>query len=191
MSKAKDRQLGRFDEAAARDFATNLLVQSFDITEEVNLRSPLGESFRIDAVAICKLQKYVIGLEFKRSPLFMADFANALRQACNYREAVIDDSRLSQMSGFRLNCCLVFPDWDGLHTCGTKLYAKEADGMRLLAKHLRVGGLRVNEDDSLRMILGLDINGTIWHSKSGWNGNADGVLNGKRTRGSATRSLER
>lgn len=190
MGLAKDRRLERFDEAAAREFATERLSQSFDVTQEVSLRSPLGESFRIDAVAICKQDQYVIGLEFKRSPLFMSDFADALRQACNYREAIIEDNRLPQFSGSRQNCCLVFPDWDGLHSCGLKRYAQEADGMRLLAKHFRVGGLRVNEDDSLRMILGLDVNGTVWHSKTGWNGNAKGVLVGKRTRGSATRALE-
>ena len=183
---SKNESLRRFDEAAARSFASSALQSKFFITDEVNLAVPItGERFRLDMLAVCKEHGYLVGFEFKGSSLFPAEFADALRQAANYREAYITDTRLSELGGRRLDCCVVFPDWEGLHDDETYIYRGHADGMRLLAGHFRVGAMRLDDrTGALRIILNQS---AIWHSVSGWTGGAENVLRGKRRRGSVKR----
>lgn len=56
--------------------------------------------------------------------------------------------------------------------------------MRLLASHFRVGTMRWTKPGRLSFIMG---ESAIWHSDTGWNANADGVLLGKRKLGAAKR----
>jgi hypothetical protein len=183
---SKNESLRQFDEASARSYASSALQLKFSITNEVNLTVPVtGERFRLDMLAICKERGYLVGFEFKGSSLFPAEFADALRQAANYREAIISDIRLPLLKDRRLDCCVVFPDWTGLHDDGKYPYQGHADGMRLLAGHFRVGAMRLDErSGALRIILNQS---AVWHSVSGWTANSDNVLRGKRRRGSVKR----
>ena len=65
-----------------------------------------------------------------------------------------------------------------------KYYRREADGMRLLASHFRVGTMRWSGQDRLSFIMG---ESAIWHSDRGWSPNAEGVLHGKRRLGATKR----
>ena len=189
--KSKNDDLRRFGEQReAKVLAESALSSHFEMQSEVELRSPAGDKFRIDAVAICPTAGYIVGLEYKASFLFTREFADSLRQAINYRDCEIVDKRLPVYLGRRLDCCLVFPDWDGLHEDNTLLYVREAEGMRLLAQHFRVGVLRENTNLSFSMVIGPSNSGGVWHSASGWTKNALGVLRGKRRRGSATKAYD-
>lgn len=181
----KDHHLREFSEVAARSFAIDGLSANFSTFEEVWLRSPIGERFRIDAIAFCPNKSFMIGIEFKPSHLAMSEFSDALRQCINYRDSAVEDDRFPVINGKRLNCCIVFPDWEGLHDDGTTAYSKEAWGMRVLAAHFRVGVLsRTQIKGAISFVLG---NQGVWHSTTGWTGNAAGLLAGKRRRGSASK----
>lgn len=177
-----------FTEPSARKFVIDRLGNGFDFMEEVwATDKATGDRYRLDAVSVCEATGHVLGWEFKRSHLFKKEFADALRQASNYRMAHIDDQRFPGISGKLVEACIVFPDWDGLHASGRMDYAREADGMRLLASHWRVGVMRkLPLEEHTSIIVGEQ---AIWHSKSGWTKNADGVLLRKRRRG-ATRKFD-
>ena len=189
MTKAsKNNALREFDEDEARQLAFEIIGSAFEIFAEVWLKPSEGERFRVDAVARCPVKGYLIGLEFKRSFLTMSEFSNALRQAIDYRSASIDDNRLGLSNGQRLNCCLVFPDWDGLHEDGPEFYRKEALGMRMLAQHFRVGVLsRTQIKGSDSFVIGTS---GVWHSRSGWTHVAKGILEGKRRHGSRSKRFD-
>ena len=188
MQRSKNDELREFDEEAARAFAFETLKPYFYIYEEVWLRSQIEERFRIDAVAVCSIETYLIGLEFKRSHLKMSEFSDALRQSINYRDAIIDDPRFPSINEKRVHACFVFPDWDGVHEDGSQLYKKEAFGMKVLANHFRVGVLsRTQRKDSCSFVLG---NQGVWHSSSGWTQAAKGLMQGKRKRGSGTKRFD-
>jgi hypothetical protein len=189
--KPKNDHLRQFAfQEQAMEFVRTHLSQDFDLFEEVGLISSDRRAFKVDAIAICKELGYVIGLECKASSLFPREFADAFRQAIDYRDSVINDPRMPDHQGQLLDCCLVCPDWDGLHEDGTHVYSQQAEGMRLLAMHFRVGVLRINQNQSLSMVIGPSQSGGIWHSNSGWTGNALGVLRGKKRRGSGTKIHE-
>ena len=128
-----------------------------------------GPCFRLGVQTIASVQK---------------EFAGALRQAIHYRLARITDSRLPELTDSQLPAVALFPDWLGEHDEPDIEYGREADGMRLLASHFRVGTMRWTKPGRLSFIMG---ESAIWHSDSGWNANADGVLLGKRKLGAAKR----
>ena len=187
MRKAKNDSFREFSqECDARKFVLESLQHDFDFFEEVWVRNlTTQQRLRIDAVSVCQSSGHVIGWEFKKSHLFKGEFAQAIKQAADYRDSIIDDPNMMGLNGQRVEACLVFPDWTGLHDNGEILYQREADGMRLVAMHFRVGTFC--HDGALNkqhIIVGEQ---AIWHSNSGWTGNADGVLLGKRRHGSQKR----
>jgi hypothetical protein len=116
------------------------------------------------------------------------NFSDALRQAIDYRDSVFDDRRVLPFNKSKMNCCVVFPDWDGLHEDGTERYRREAWGMKVLAQRFQVGVLsRTQSRGSCSFVLG---NIGVWHSKTGWTPNAKGLLEGKRRRGSGTKRFD-
>ncbi len=179
---SRGQEFRRYTEAQARQMALSRLASDFHFFEEVCARDPSsGDSYRLDAVSVCEATGYVLGWEFKPSHLFKSEFAKALRQAIYYRNAHFADPRYPWLADKKVAACIVCPDWDGLHEDGLVEHAKEADGMRLLASHFRVGALRESVKNSLCIIVGEQ---AIWHSASGWTKNAPGVLTGKRPRAS-------
>ena len=185
MAKSKDDSLRLYgEESAARIAAYTLLRDTFEFYDEVEAISADGDSFRVDAVCRCGISGYVFGWEFKRSHLFKKEFAAAIRQAIHYRLARITDERLPELRGTQLPAVAVFPDWLGEHDEAHIDYGREADGMRLLASHFRVGTMRWTGQDRLSFIMG---ESAIWHSDRGWSPNAAGVLHGKRPLGAAKR----
>lgn len=175
-SKNESRRKYRTEQISVEK-VVDLLSPYFEIWKEVDAVGIEGDPFKIDAVCKCKKYGWYIGLEVKRSHLYMKEFAPALRQAIHYRFARIRDDRISELEGKHLPAMALFPDWLGEHDEDDISYAKEAEGMRLLAAQLRVGTFRENPDGTASLIKG---QGAIWHSKSGWNGNAEGWLFGKR-----------
>jgi hypothetical protein len=189
MRKAKDDSHRRFKtEVDARKFLLDALQNDFMFYEEIWARdTATGQRYRMDAVSVCEHTGHILGWEFKKSHLFKSEFCAALKQAIDYRGAVIDDDRLPGLVGNLVEACIVFPDWDGLHDDGEMVWGKEADGMRLLASHFRVGTLIHRQPSNIfHIVIGEQ---AIWHSNSGWTGNANGVLLGKRRRG-ATKSYD-
>ena len=185
---ARQRRIWRKfqNEAAARAQAIALLREHFRLIEEVRACGPPDTTrYVFDAVTICPDQGYLLAWEFKRSHLYKKEFAHVLRQGIYYRLAGIDDSRLPEMRGRRPDACIVFPDWDGLHDDGKLHYDREADGMRFLASHFRVGALcDAPKYGGVSIIVG---ESGIWHSWAGWTKNAPGVLRGKRPLASGRR----
>lgn len=184
MPKAKDNSYRRFQqESEARDFLLYALRDDFVFYEQVQAKDiATGQRYRFDAVSVCESSGHILGWEFKKSHLFKAEFCAALKQASDYRGATVDDPRLPGLQDRQVEACIVFPDWDGLHDAGEIIYGREADGMRLLASHFWVGTLKqCHPNDAFHIVIGEQ---AIWHSNSGWTGNADGVLLGKRRRGS-------
>lgn len=187
MPKSKDDNRRRYIvEPLARSAIIDGLANHFDFIEEVEAINADGNVLRIDAVAICRKTDWIFGLEFKRSHLFKSEFADAMRQGINYRLSRVTDARLPKMKGMQLPAIALFPDWLGEHDDGVSEYAKEAEGMRLVGAQFRVGTLRQSGDDQFAFIMGQS---AIWHSSSGWNKNAEGVLFGKRGLG-ATRKKD-
>lgn len=185
MARSKDDSLRLYgEESAARAAAHSFLNGTFDFFEEVEAQSAEGDKFRIDSVCRCPSSGYVFGWEFKRSHLFKKEFADALRQAIHYRLARITDQRLPDLANTQLPAVAVFPDWQGEHDNPTINYGREADGMRLLASHFRVGAMRWSGKERMSFMLG---ESAIWHSDSGWSPNAAGLLLGKRKLGATKR----
>lgn len=185
MAKSKDDSWRLYnEEAAARTAAYGFLYDKFEFFDEVEAVSAEGDKFKIDAVCKCRSTGFVVGWEFKRSHLFKKEFAAALRQAIHYRLARLTDKRLPELIDTQLPAVAVFPDWLGEHDNPTINYGREADGMRLLASHFRVGTMRWTGQDRMSFIMGEN---AIWHSDSGWSPNASGVLLGKRRLGAAKR----
>lgn len=124
----------------------------------------------------------MLGWEFKKSHFFKAEFVDCLRQAIYYRLARITDKRLPKLTGQRVNACIAFPGWDGLHDDGTIAFGREAQGMLLLASHFRVGAIASPKKmEWISIKIG---ESGVWHSWSGWTGNAAGVLKNTRPLGS-------
>ncbi len=173
-------------EQQARDWVIENLSSSFDFTLEVEATDPLsGDTYRLDALSVCKSTNYIVGWEFKKSFLFKKEFAHALRQAIYYRHSRINDQRMLQFAGKQPDICVVCPDWDGLHASSRIDYEKTAEGMRLLVSHFRVGVFQKWEKpEKLVIKIGEQ---AVWHSDKGWNGNAAGVLKGKRPTASSKR----
>jgi len=189
MPRSKDESRRRFrDEPEARAFLIDQLSPDFQFWEEVRAIGVDGDSFNLDAVSKCRASGHVIGWEFKKSPLFKSEFADALRQAIHYRFARIADNRLPELQGAQLAAIAVFPDWDGTHDDDISDYSREAAGMRVLAGQFRVGAVRLASDSRLSFIMSEN---AIWHSDAGWNKNAEGVLYGKRGLGSARKKDRR
>lgn len=188
MPRSKDETRRRFrEEPEARAFLLERLSGDFDFWEKVRAIGAAGDIFELDAVSKCEWTGNVIGWEFKRSHLFKSEFADALRQAIHYRFARISDKRLPELEGKQLAAIAVFPDWAGTHDDGVTEYSREAEGMRVLAGQLRVGAVRLSDQGKLSFIVG---ESAIWHSDTGWNKNAEGVLYGKRGLG-AVRKKDR
>lgn len=185
MPRSKDESRRRY----ADEDATRLAFQAgsasyFELTREVVASGPEGDNLRIDAVARCLQTGWHIGLEFKRSHLFKQEFSKALKQAVDYRLSRISDPRLPQLAGQQLPAVALFPDWLGEHDDDVSDYSSEAAGMRLLAAKFRVGTIRETTDGCLTFLMGEQ---AIWRSEGGWNGNAAGVLFGKRGQGAGRR----
>lgn len=181
MPRSKDETFRRFQvEPDAHNYLRDRLNGNFEFLEAVRAKSVEGDLFEIDLVARCRTTGWTIGIEVKRSHLFKSEFADALRQAIHYRFARIIDARLLDLAGWQLSAVAVFPDWDGTHDDGKTEYSREAEGMRVLASQFKVGALRLWKDDRLSLIMGEN---AIWHSHTSWNGNAKGVLFGKRSLG--------
>jgi len=178
MPKSKDDSRRKYiDEPLARTAIKEQLATRFNFIEEVEAVDPDGNTFWIDAVSCCGERGWTLGWEFKRSPLFKSEFADALRQAIRYRLSKIVDQRLPEFKDRRLPAIAMFPDWLGEHDEDGISYAREAEGMRLLAAQFRVGAMREKANDQLRFIMGQN---AIWDSTTGWTKNAEGVLFGKR-----------
>jgi hypothetical protein len=176
-------------EAVARGFAAERLKAHFDFYEEVGMLDRItGKRFRIDALTVCRDTDHVIGWEFKKSHLFKKEFGRALNQALDYRLAVISDTRLPQLSGQRIEACIVFPDWHGMHETGENEYDREAAGMRFQASYKRVGCLTQCAKGSQKLSITIG-ESAVWHSTTGWTGNAKGVLSGQRRFG-ATKAFD-
>lgn len=183
MPRSKDESRRRFrEEPETRSFLLDRLSADFEFWEKVRAIGADGDSFELDAVSKCRVTGHVIGWEFKRSHLFKSEFADALRQAVHYRFARIADTRLPELEQAQLAAIAVFPDWDGRHDDDVSDYSREAAGMRVLAGQFRVGVVRLSDEDRLSFIVS---ESAIWHSDTGWNKNAKGVLYGKRGLGSA------
>jgi hypothetical protein len=189
LPRSKDESRRNFrDEPDARAFLIERLSPAFEFWEKVRAVGIDGDSFELDAVSKCRTTGHVIGWEFKRSPLFKSEFADALRQAIHYRFARIADSRLPGLEGAHLAAIAVFPDWEGKHDDDVSDYSREAAGMRILAGQFRVGTMRLASSGRLSFIMSEN---AIWHSDDGWNKNAEGVLYGKRSLGSARKKDRR
>jgi hypothetical protein len=185
MAKSKDESRRRYqDQEDARRRIVSSLSDAFEFWHEVWAIGPDGDQLRIDAVSKCKETGWTFGWEFKRSHLYMKEFAPALRQAIHYRLARLIDSRLIELNGRQLPAIAVFPDWFGEHDQDDVCYDREAEGMRLLAAQLRVGTMRECDNDHFSFKMGQS---AIWHSWKGWTGNAEGVLFGSRGIGSMRR----
>lgn len=181
MPRSKDETFRRFRvEPDAHSYLVSRLAPEFELWEDVRAKSAKGDVFSFDLVSKCRTSARVIGWEIKRSPLFKSEFASTLRQAIHYRLATIADPRLPNLAGSQLPAVAVFPDWDGTHDDGVTEYGREAEGMRVLANQFKVGAMRLGKSDRLSLIMG---ESAIWHSDSGWNGNAENVLYGKRSLG--------
>lgn len=178
MPKSKDDTRRRYiDEPLARSTILTRLAHRFSFIEEVEAIDPDGNGFKIDAVCRCIDSGWTFGWEFKRSHLYMKEFAPALRQAIRYRLSKIIDRRFPEWEGKRLPAIAVFPDWLGEHDEDAINYGREAEGMRLLAAQFRVGTMREIADDQFRFVMGQN---AIWYSTTGWTKNAEGILFGKR-----------
>jgi hypothetical protein len=178
LPKSKDDSRRRYiDEPLARGAILTRLADRFSFIEEVEAVDEDGNGFRIDAVSRCADTGWTFGWEFKRSHLYMKEFAPALRQAIRYRLARIVDRRLPQLRGSRLRAIALFPDWLGEHDDDGSNYGREAEGMRLLAAQFRVGTMRELAPDRFSFFMGQN---AIWHSASGWTKNAEAILFGKR-----------
>ncbi|MFD1613344.1 hypothetical protein ACFSCW_16195 [Sphingomonas tabacisoli] len=168
MPKSKDDSRRRY---VAEPFARAAIVDGlscyFDFIQEVEAMNADGNLMRIDAVSRCRLTNWTFGWEFKKSHLFKSEFADAMRQAVNYRLSRIIDPRLPAYKDMQLPAIAVFPDW--------------LEGMRLLGAQFRVGTMRQISHDKFSFLMGQS---AIWHSSSGWTKNAEGVLFGKRGLGS-------
>ena len=185
MVKAKDNTKRKFQtEIEARTYIINKLQNHFEITEEVSAKGPEGDDFRIDAICQCKKTGWFVGLEIKKSHLFKAEFAKAVRQAIYYRLSRVNDRRLTELVRGRLPTVALFPDWMGEHDEDDVSYSQEAEGMRLVGGQFRVSTLRENNYGNL-VLLGGQV--PIWSEQSGWTGNAKGWLYGKRSLGSNRR----
>lgn len=178
MVKSKDDSRRRYiSEPLARAAVLEALGDRFVFVEEVEAVGAGGDTFRIDAVCQCAETGWTFGWEFKRSHLYMKEFAPALRQAIHYRHSRITDTRFAHIQGSQLAAIAVFPDWLGEHDDDKTSYGREAEGMRILAAQFRVGTMRETGNGRFSLIIG---QGAIWHSATGWTKNAEGVLFGKR-----------
>ena len=185
MAKSKDEGRREFlTEPLSRQFILDRLSSQFKFWREVKAINAIGDKLSIDAVSRCCQTGYFIGWEFKRSPLYKKEFASALRQAIHYRLARITDTRLPELADCQLPGIAVFPDWDGRHDEDDVEYGREADGMRLLAGQFRVGVMRRVNPSRVSFIMH---EGALWHSDTGWTGNAEGVLFGKRPIGAVSK----
>jgi hypothetical protein len=181
MPRSKDETFRRFKvEPDAHSYLSERLAGEFELWKNGRAKSANGDSFAIDLIAKCRTSGWTIGFEIKRSHLFKSEFADALRQAIHYRFARIVDPRLPDLIGSQLSAVAVFPDWEGTHDDGVTDYGREADGMRVLANQFRVGAMRLGKSNRLSLIMGET---AIWHSDTSWNGNAEGVLFGRRPLG--------
>src|SRR6476660_994354 len=116
MVKSKDDARRRyFGQSEARANIVAVLGDRFSFDFEVKALDPDGNGFFVDAVSRCKQTGWAFGWEFKRSHLYMKEFADALRQAIRYRLARIVDRRFSDLENSRLRAVAVFPDWLGEH----------------------------------------------------------------------------
>ncbi|WP_413207496.1 hypothetical protein [Rhodospirillum sp. A1_3_36] len=176
MAKSKDDSRRKYrTEDLARSAAIYGLSDKFDIFEQVNLMGLDDNAMRIDAVARCLDTGWMIGLEFKKSHLFMSEFSKAIRQAIHYRISEINDKRFPEYIGCRLPAIALFPDWLGEHDDDVTSYLKESEGMRIVAEKFRVGTMREMNKGRISFIMG---QAAIWHSSTGWTKNAESVLFG-------------
>lgn len=167
-------------EQASRDCCDNL-SQYFDLLYEVQLQSSSFEKkkLRIDLLAIAKEDpRYIIGIEVKPGFYRMSDYAKAIKQAADYRGAVVKDERIPELTGKVLAATLVFPRWNGGHD-EIGEYSKEARGMEILAHHFRVGFVS-REIDGVHLIMNEK---RLWRDGS-WTGLAAQVLGSKDSLGS-------
>lgn len=182
MKKSKDETKRTFqEEGHARDAAFLFLKKEFEIFEEVNLLGRNGERFRVDAICLCRNTGYIFGIEFKKSHLFKSEFADTLRQAIYYSDSTINDERLGTHNLKPLNVVGVFPDWLGEHDDDITSYDREANGMRILACHFKVGALRLVKRYSgelrLDFVMGEQ---SLWNSEYGWSKNSEPIFFGRR-----------
>lgn len=186
MVKSKDETRRKYKtEDEARSSIIARLSGHFEFFEEASAEGPDGDVFRLDAISRCLYTGVYIGWEFKRSALYMQEFAPSLRQAIHYRLSTINDRRIPDLHGKQLPAIAVFPDWEGEHDEDCVNYQLEARGMRILAAQFRVGAMREEAKDQIRFYMG---NTGIWRSDQGWNKNAPGVLFGKRGFGANRRA---
>lgn len=168
---------------AAVAFLVATMDRDFEVYKEVSLESAVqaGKKLRVDAIAVHRSEpRYIIGLEVKSGFYRMSEYAHSIKQASDYRQAYVTDSRLPELEGGILCATFIFPRWHGTHDAPRE-YRREAEGMEILAHHFRVGMAGMRTDGSgVELILNRQ---SLWKA-SGWSGNARGILEGATRLGS-------
>jgi hypothetical protein len=152
------------------------------VFDEVTLSSnQISEKrLRVDLLAVPKDGSgRVLGFEVKRGFYRMSEYAQAIKQAADYRLGWITDPRLPRLENHRISASFVFPRWNGGHD-NPQEYGAQAPGMEILSHHFRVGVAQYEEGS-----IALLINDQMLWSSGSWSGNAAGVLGGKERIGSS------
>ncbi len=190
MDGTMDLTFRSHDEAVNR--LEDLLAPHFETVHEVRMTGleDHDRPYRIDLIGRCRDENgWVVGFEVKKAFRFMKEYAAALKQAADYRNATIDDpDNAPDLQGQRLAAIMVFPRWNGMHDNEIREYSKEAVGMEILAAKFRVGACGIiGPRERVMFMLGLN---RLWCSGMGWTSNAYNVLFGKRQIG-GSRAKER
>lgn len=173
-------------EKDANTFLIERLNPHFETVKQVRMIDieDREQSYRIDLIGRCRDETdCIVGFEVKRGFTFMKEYAAALKQAADYRSAMISDSeKVPRYEGYRLAAIFVFPNWNGLHTNRNREYEREAIGMEVLAAKFRVGVCGVSSGHhGLTFTMGWN---RLWSAGAGWVKDAENVLFGKRQVGS-------
>ena len=153
------------------------LAPHFNLFREIEVAVD-GRLCRIDCIACDPTTKWVLGFEVKRGFFQPAEYATALKQAADYRAAVIVDPALPLLKGKRLAATLIFPNWiAGAAPRKAGRYTEMARGMELLAAKFKVGTAEITLAHGLFLTMA---QGRLWSTSMGWGHNAENVLFGKR-----------
>jgi hypothetical protein len=144
------------DEQAARVLLEQLLEPKARLIKEVHLRHPLVERvLRIDYVAVIRGFRQdgvdsLVGIECKFAFDHFNQWSAGLKQAVDYRHAVIDDKRAGPSQGKRLEYVFVWPDVRDLGNLDRHRWERPlwAAGVERFTGQFNVGTVRRLRDDS-------------------------------------------